>query len=158
MTSIQIIIWFSLMALHKVRGIIKKQHTCETYYCPTDVRLLICCQILWPGFLNSKVQCLLSLYCCFCILSMHSCSAKSLKYYMQKHRMCQQISDFEIVKKRLWIWTEEKENKKSLHKMSNYVKINTGLENMPVWRNWQTHLTQNQAVNSRAGSSPATGI
>lgn len=55
------------MALHKVRGIIKKQHTCETYYCPTDVRLLICCQILWPGFLNSKVQCLLSLYCCFCI-------------------------------------------------------------------------------------------
>ena len=29
---------------------------------------------------------------------------------------------------------------------------------MPLWRNWQTHLTQNQAVNSRAGSSPASGI
>ena len=28
----------------------------------------------------------------------------------------------------------------------------------PLWRNWQTHLTQNQAVNSRAGSSPASGI
>lgn len=26
-----------------------------------------------------------------------------------------------------------------------------------MWRNWQTHLTQNQAVNSRAGSSPAIG-
>lgn len=29
---------------------------------------------------------------------------------------------------------------------------------MPLWRNWQTHLTQNQAVNNRAGSSPASGI
>lgn len=28
---------------------------------------------------------------------------------------------------------------------------------MPLWRNWQTHLTQNQAGN-RAGSSPASGI
>ena len=27
---------------------------------------------------------------------------------------------------------------------------------MPLWRNWQTHLTQNQAGN-RAGSSPASG-
>ena len=26
----------------------------------------------------------------------------------------------------------------------------------PLWRNWQTHLTQNQAGN-HAGSSPATG-
>ena len=31
-------------------------------------------------------------------------------------------------------------------------------QNLPLWRNWQTHLTQNQAVNSRAGSSPASGI
>lgn len=31
-------------------------------------------------------------------------------------------------------------------------------ENGPLWRNWQTHLTQNQAVNNRAGSSPASGI
>lgn len=30
-------------------------------------------------------------------------------------------------------------------------------QNLPLWRNWQTHLTQNQAVNSRAGSSPASG-
>ena len=28
----------------------------------------------------------------------------------------------------------------------------------PVWRNWQTHLTQNQADFIRAGSSPATGM
>ena len=28
---------------------------------------------------------------------------------------------------------------------------------MPLWRNWQTHLTQNQAGN-RAGSSPASGM
>ena len=32
------------------------------------------------------------------------------------------------------------------------------LRTMPLWRNWQTHLTQNQAVNNRAGSSPASGI
>ena len=30
-------------------------------------------------------------------------------------------------------------------------------ENEPLWRNWQTHVTQNHAVNSRAGSSPASG-
>ncbi len=28
---------------------------------------------------------------------------------------------------------------------------------MPVWRNWQTHVTQNHAETIRAGSSPATG-
>ena len=28
---------------------------------------------------------------------------------------------------------------------------------LPLWRNWQTHLTQNQAGN-HAGSSPASGI
>lgn len=27
-----------------------------------------------------------------------------------------------------------------------------------MWRNWQTHLTQNQAEIIRAGSSPAIGI
>ncbi len=32
-----------------------------------------------------------------------------------------------------------------------------GCQTMPMWRNWQTHLTQNQAVNNRAGSSPAIG-
>lgn len=34
----------------------------------------------------------------------------------------------------------------------------TDMKNVPKWRNWQTHLTQNQAVSSRAGSSPASGI
>lgn len=33
----------------------------------------------------------------------------------------------------------------------------TDIKNVPKWRNWQTHLTQNQAGN-RAGSSPASGI
>ena len=32
------------------------------------------------------------------------------------------------------------------------------LRTLPLWRNWYTHLTQNQAVNNRAGSSPASGI
>ena len=38
------------------------------------------------------------------------------------------------------------------------MKIGTSYYTVPVWRNWQTHLTQNQADNLRAGSSPATGI
>lgn len=28
---------------------------------------------------------------------------------------------------------------------------------LPVWRNWHTHLTQNQAMNNHVGSSPTTG-
>lgn len=36
------------------------------------------------------------------------------------------------------------------------VRLFSVRENEPLWRNWQTHLTQNQAGN-RAGSSPASG-
>ena len=31
------------------------------------------------------------------------------------------------------------------------------LKYKPLWWNWQTHLTQNQTENIRAGSSPASG-
>lgn len=38
-----------------------------------------------------------------------------------------------------------------------FLPIRAILVSAPVWRNWQTHRTQNAAGN-HAGSSPATGI
>ena len=35
--------------------------------------------------------------------------------------------------------------------------IDTVKKEMPLWWNWQTHLTQNQTENIRAGSSPVSG-
>lgn len=44
--------------------------------------------------------------------------------------------------------TRNEKGKNSLQYHKICAKINNGFESMPVWRNWQTHLTQNQAVST----------
>lgn len=45
-----------------------------------------------------------------------------------------------------------------MHYLSEYVNINSGSSepDMPLWRNWQTHTTQNRTGN-HMGSSPISG-